>query len=199
MSYLNLLVATGALLLMLTSCTGERPVDDTPGDAPAPPGAGAEGTSPAARDSLRVELLDAVGAAVGTAFLRPRDGGVELAIHARGLPPGPKGFHIHENGVCEGPSFQTAGGHFNPTGRQHGRAHPDGPHAGDLPNLEVRADGTADTVVVAAGVTLAGGQPNSLQKEGGTSLVVHAQPDDDQSQPAGNAGDRIACGVIAVP
>jgi len=111
------------------------------------------------------------------------------------LPPGTHGFHVHAVGKCEGPDFKSAGGHFNPAGKQHGLENPAGPHAGDMPNLVVGADGTGTATVKLTGVSLDGG-PDSLFHEGGTSLVVHAGPDDMKTDPAGNSGARIACGVI---
>jgi Cu-Zn family superoxide dismutase len=120
---------------------------------------------------------------------------VVLRLRAWDLPPGIHGFHIHESGVCESPAFETAGGHFNPFGKKHGLKNPDGPHAGDLPNLLVLPDGTVELTITVPGVTLRPGR-NSLLRPEGASLVIHADPDDGKSDPAGNSGPRIACGII---
>lgn len=151
---------------------------------------------PALPAPATAQLIDGTGAAVGTATLTQRENGVEIVLEARGLPAGQVlGFHVHERGLCETPGFQSAGGHFNPGNRQHGMEQPGGPHAGDLPNLRVGADGSARLAVLNPHLSLGTG-PNSLLREGGTALLVHAQRDDYHSQPTGDAGDRIACGVI---
>ncbi len=116
-------------------------------------------------------------------------------MNVAGLPPGAHGIHIHESGVCQEPDFATAGGHFNPRGRKHGLAHADGAHAGDLPNMVVNAAGKARYETANVRITLGDG-PNSLFKPGGTSLVIDRDPDDQLTDPAGNSGPPIACGVI---
>ncbi len=143
----------------------------------------------------KAELKDAKGQPVGEATLTQTPQGVRIAFNLKDLPPGEHGLHIHEAGKCEAPDFKTAGAHFNPSGKHHGSMNPQGEHAGDLGNLTVNRSGTARTVVVAKAVTLEPGD-NSLLKEGGTSLVIHADKDDLKTDPAGNAGARIACGVI---
>lgn len=143
----------------------------------------------------QAEIQDASGKSIGTATFTEQKEGVKVEIAVSGLPPGQHGFHIHENGTCLPPDFKSAGGHFNPFKKHHGSDNPAGKHAGDFPNLEVKDDGTAKATVVAAGATLKKG-PGSLLKPGGTAIVIHADPDDYQSDPAGNAGDRVACGVI---
>ncbi|MFK2824766.1 superoxide dismutase family protein [Bacillus sp. B190/17] len=148
-------------------------------------------------DSLTIDLNNSDGKKIGTAKLEQADTGVLIKVEASDLPPGAHGFHIHETGKCDGPAFESAGGHFNPTGASHGMDHEKGSHAGDLPNLEVGEDGTVKTEVTAEHVTLVSGEENSLLDEDGSALVIHAKPDDGKSQPAGDAGDRIACGVIA--
>ena len=119
-----------------------------------------------------------------------------IKVNAKDLPEGPHGFHFHEVGNCEVPDFESAGGHFNPTEADHGLEQDNGPHAGDLPNLEVGEDGIVDEEFVAEHVTLKTGEVNSLLQEGGTALVIHAEADDGTTQPSGNSGDRIVCGVI---
>lgn len=149
--------------------------------------------------SVEVELMDREGVSVGMAFLKELDKGVEIVVEASHLPEGLHGFHVHENGVCDTPTFETAGGHFNPTDKEHGFDNPKGPHAGDVHNLDVQADGSVQQTFYNEAVTLKQGKANSLMHEAGTSLIIHADPDDYVSQPAGNAGDRIACGVIYPP
>lgn len=141
------------------------------------------------------DILDPAGKTIGTATLTEQKDGVKIVLRVSGLTPGKHGFHVHENGVCTSPDFKSAGGHFNPFHKHHGIDNPQGKHAGDLPNLEVNNDGTAETTIVATGTTL-GKDPGSLLKEGGTSIVIHAGPDDNMSDPAGNAGPRVACGVV---
>jgi Cu-Zn family superoxide dismutase len=148
-----------------------------------------------AGEGAQARLLDPSGKEVGTARFEPAAGGVKVDVKVTGVPPGTHGFHVHAVGKCEAPDFKSAGPHFNPAGKQHGHANPQGAHAGDLPNLEVKPDGTGQLSVVAQGLTLGEGQ-GSLFQPGGTALVLHADPDDGQTDPAGNAGARIACGVI---
>jgi Cu-Zn family superoxide dismutase len=142
-------------------------------------------------------LKDKMGQQVGLATLTEGPSGVRIEVAGVGLPPGPKGIHIHAVGKCEPPEFTSAGAHFNPAGKKHGRLSPDGVHAGDLPNLMVTPLGAAGLDVTTKAVTLKGGVPASLFGAGGTSLVIHALPDDERTDPTGNSGGRIACGVIA--
>lgn len=147
-------------------------------------------------EAVQVQLNNGDGETVGTAMLEEGDDGVNIRVEATNLPEGSHGFHIHEKGVCEEPDFESAGGHFNPEDTNHGFDDPDGPHAGDLPNLEVGEDGSVNEDFVAEGVTLEKGKDNSLLDGDGTSLVIHADADDNKSQPSGDSGDRIACGAI---
>lgn len=146
--------------------------------------------------SVLVDLKDADGQTTGTAELSETKEGVKVHVKAEGLSPGKHGIHFHEKGVCEGPDFKSAGGHFNPTGKEHGLEMSGGPHAGDLPNLEVEEDGTVDDEFTTKLVTLEEGEKNSLLQDGGTALVIHDGEDDGESQPSGDSGDRVACGVI---
>ena len=144
-----------------------------------------------------VTLRDAAGRTVGTALLTPATEGVQVVLSVNGVSAGMHGVHIHQTGLCDPPEFTSAGGHFNPANRQHGFENPAGHHAGDLPNMTVGADGRGSLSAVARGATLEGNGPNSLRKPGGTALVVHATADDYRTDPSGNSGARIACGVIA--
>lgn len=137
----------------------------------------------------RAELKDAQGKVVGTATLSEVAGGVKVALKASGLKPGDHGLHIHAVGKCEPPAFTSAGGHYNPGNKKHGQKNPAGAHAGDLPNLKVGADGASALEVTAAGVM--------LKDAVGLALVIHADPDDEKTDPTGNSGARVACGVIA--
>jgi Cu-Zn family superoxide dismutase len=141
-------------------------------------------------------LADAVGKIIGEAVLVETSAGVYITVAVNGLPPGWHGLHIHGKGECTGPDFESAGGHFNPYNREHGYRNPNGQHAGDLPNILIGPDGTAAAIVSSPNVTLKEGQANSLFKEGGTALIIHAQEDDYKSQPSGASGARVACGVI---
>jgi Cu-Zn family superoxide dismutase len=142
----------------------------------------------------RAELKNADGKTVGEATLEQKGDTVRITASFTGLPAGTRAFHIHEVGKCE-PPFESAGGHFNPTGKQHGKDNPQGPHAGDLPNIQVAPDGRVKVETTAKGVSLGAGQ-NGLLDADGSALVVHEGADDYKSDPAGNSGKRIACGVI---
>lgn len=141
-------------------------------------------------------LKDKSGKEVGEANLIQTRNGVLLRLSVKGIEPGEHAFHVHAVGKCE-PPFTSAGGHFNPASHKHGLEAADGAHAGDMPNLHVPQSGDLTVEVLNTMITLASGQPNSVFGPGGTALVIHAKADDNKSDPAGNAGDRIACGVIA--
>ena len=140
-----------------------------------------------------VELKDKDGTTVATATLTEQSSGVRIVLTATKLPAGQHGWHIHTVGKCDAPDFTTAGGHFNPDAKQHGAQNPQGAHAGDLGNLTVGADGTARTDVVAKASLAAG---TSLLKTDGTAIVIHAAADDEKTDPTGDSGARIACGVV---
>jgi Cu-Zn family superoxide dismutase len=155
----------------------------------AEPDAGARGPA------ISATLKDRQGRTVGTLALADTSHGLLVRGTIDGLPPGPHALHFHEVGKCE-PPFTSAGGHFNPGQKSHGMLSPNGPHAGDLPNLVVPANGKLDFELFVPGLTLSSG-PTAVLDADGSAVVIHAKADDHQSQPAGDSGDRIACAVVA--
>jgi Cu-Zn family superoxide dismutase len=140
--------------------------------------------------TARAAMKSADGADVGTLVLNTTPAGVMIQGELQGLPAGPHGFHVHETGACE-PPFESAGGHYDPAGAEHGFLAEAGPHAGDMTNINVEADGV--TIELLNTFLTLGPE---LFDEDGAAILVHAMPDDYRSQPSGHAGDRIACGVI---
>jgi Cu-Zn family superoxide dismutase len=169
----SLFAGLGSLVLLLTLGCGDS----------APPAA-------------KATLINPQGQKVGEAALTETPQGVKIVLKVENLPPGDHACHIHGKGACNSPDFMTAGGHFNPFGKKHGLKNSEGPHAGDLPDVKVGQDGKGSLEVVATLVTLKEGPKNSLFQPEGTSLVIHANPDDNITDPAGNAGARLACGTI---
>jgi superoxide dismutase, Cu-Zn family len=145
--------------------------------------------------SATAELHNAKGEVAGRVALRDTPNGVWLNVSISSLPPGSHGFHIHETGKCEG-DFKSAGGHFAPAGNKHGFLVDGGPHAGDMPNIHVPSDGRLNFEVFAPAVTLDEGAEGSLFDSDGSAIMVHSGGDDYKSQPSGDAGSRIACGVV---
>ncbi len=147
------------------------------------------------------ELKSSKGDPLGKATLTQTPKGVEVKVDLARVSSVAKSpelaIHVHETGKCEGPDFKSAGGHFNPSGQEHGFGNPQGHHAGDTEKpLVPSKSGEVHASFTLADVTLEAGKPNSLFKEGGTSLVIHDGLDDQKSQPAGNSGNRVVCGVI---
>jgi Cu-Zn family superoxide dismutase len=151
--------------------------------------------APPTETTARAELSNGSGQAVGTATFTQVGRTVRVLLEVQGLPAGVKAVHVHAVGKCDGPDFNSAGPHFNPGGRQHGALNPAGPHAGDLPNLTVEANGRGRLESATELLSLSGGATAVFDGDG-SALVVHAAPDDFRTDPTGNSGARLACGVI---
>lgn len=188
MNYKALVGAT--LLIALGACERGNQAEEEARTAEAPAVSGADVTN-------SVELRNAAGEVIGHAQISEEADGIRFALQLRGLEPGSAhGLHVHEKGVCTPPTFESAGGHFNPTQRVHGFADPNGPHLGDLPNVTADENGQIVTNVIANDVTR-GTEQTGLRRPGGTALVLHESADDYLTNPSGNSGARIACGVIS--
>lgn len=141
-------------------------------------------------------LYDTNEELIGEVTFKEMEKGLELSMIANSLSPGVHGIHIHEVGKCEAPSFESAKAHFNPTHKQHGIENPLGPHAGDLPNITVDQEGEVQLNFITPDFTLKKGEENSIFDEDGSSVIIHEKADDYKTDPSGNSGARIACGVI---
>nr|WP_294851688.1 superoxide dismutase family protein [uncultured Sphingomonas sp.] len=139
-----------------------------------------------------VPFMGGDGTTLGNVSVEDSPGGLVVTLAGAGMPAGVHGIHLHAVGKCEGPKFESAGGHWNPASKMHGSENPAGPHMGDLPNVTVAEDGSLSQSMTVSGVTLA-----QLQDADGTALVIHAKADDNKTDPSGNSGDRIACAVLA--
>jgi len=158
--------------------------------------AGCSAWSPSpSQPQATAQLINANREVIGNARLTEEGGGVRIYVQAEKLQPGMHGIHLHAVGKCDPPDFTSSGGHFNPMGKAHGLENPMGPHAGDMPNLMVGSDGKGTLDYTDKLVSLGSG-PTSLFSSNGTALVIHAGPDDQKSDPAGNSGARIACGIL---
>ena len=177
---LHLTFAAPLLAVTLAACGGQA--------------RGPEGEAMASPD-VSASLIDTTGARVGVATFSDSAGSGWLAVSVTGLSPGAHGMHIHENGACTPPGFESAGGHFNPEGKEHGTQNPEGPHAGDLPNIVAQGDGSADTALMIP-QSLLGSGAGSIAGATKRALVIHADPDDEKTDPSGNSGARVVCGVI---
>ena len=176
MTRMGMIAALPALALGLAGCRHEM-------DTGTPVTGGARATA---------MLVASNGQQVGRATATDVAGGVRFTMQVRAMPPGTHGAHVHTVGQCDAPGFAAAGGHWNPTTRQHGAMNPQGPHLGDLPNLMIGSDGRGTLGAVIPGITVA-----QMLDADGASMMVHAGPDDLMTDPSGNSGGRIACGVFA--
>lgn len=176
-------------LAALACAGGDSGTADSAGSPETAP-AGVAGTDPA---TATASMKDATGRELGTLTLTESAQGIALAGRLTGLAPGEHAIHLHTTGRCD-PPFESAGGHWNPANRQHGTANPQGPHAGDAPNVTVGADSAVAVQVTTTSGTLRGATP--LLDDDGAAVVVHAGPDDYRTDPSGNSGDRVACGVV---
>ena len=181
--------ATG-MAFLLAGCNAPDASTPPAEDAPATEAALNAGNAPAA-ERAAADLRTASGAAAGKATAATMNGRVMLTLQVEGLPPGQHGVHVHMTGKCDAPKFESAGGHWNPADAQHGLEAPAGQHAGDMPNLVVDDNGRGTLEYELKGATFAG-----LMDEDGSAMVVHASADDQKTDPSGNSGDRIACGVF---
>jgi len=152
--------------------------------------------SEAAAPVARAKLLAGDGTSRGDAVVTQATDGLHVLVRAQGLTPGMHAVHIHGTGVCTPPDFASAGGHWNPTGHKHGKDNPAGMHMGDMPNMIAGADGSGEMEYVIAGATIHGGATPLLDADG-AAIVIHAQADDNKTDPAGNAGGRVACGILS--
>jgi Cu-Zn family superoxide dismutase len=190
------LIAAVSAVALISAC--QKPAEPAANDMATANDMGAMNEAAPAAAAQSAQLMDADGKAIGTVEMSEDASGLTLKVTAAGLPAGTHGVHLHEKGMCEGPKFESAGAHWNPMTKQHGRDNPMGAHLGDLANMDATDGAEATSTYQVAGVTM-GGTGNALADADGTSLVVHAKADDYKTDPSGNSGDRIACAVLAPP
>lgn len=179
-------------MTVLAACGGNNEADqDNPDKDDATTDQGDD------QDTIQVDLENSDEESVGTATLEEKSKGVNVTFEGKNLPKGIHAFHIHEKSACEAPDFESAEGHYNPEDTDHGFDTEDGPHAGDMPNIAVDDDGEVTQSFLVKDVTLDENGDHSLVAGDGTSLIIHEGADDDESQPSGDAGDRLACGTIS--
>lgn len=194
----RLLIGTAALALAACTNTTATESDNVAAANVALTDEGAIVNRPAAAPTsggATAQLRTVDGKEVGTVTASADENGVVVTVDARTMVAGIKGMHVHSIGRCEGPKFESAGPHWNPTGRQHGKDNPAGPHRGDLPNLDVGQGGTGTVTFTLPGAAI-GGAAGLLDADG-AAFVIHAAADDYRTDPSGNSGDRIACGVFS--
>lgn len=177
----SVLFITISMLVMMTGCASKKSLLPVSGDKTL---------------TVTAPIINAEGLEIGVASFTETPDGMTIDIVAEGLTPGLHGTHIHEKGECTPPDFKSAGGHFNPTKKEHGFQNPKGFHLGDLPNIEVSAKGNVNVSLKLTDITLKKGAQNSILDSDGSALVIHEKEDDNITDPAGNAGERIACAAI---
>lgn len=186
----GLLLTIGGAALAAAACATDRTES-----AAAEPEGGAI-VSTIGPPVLNADLRAAEGRSLARAMVEQSGDSLRVRIEATGMSPGTYGAHVHTTGRCDAPAFASAGPHWNPTGQMHGKDNPKGMHKGDLPNLMVGADGRGSVEYTIPNAILSGMLPTKLVDEDGASVVIHARPDDYRTDPSGNSGDRIACGVL---
>ncbi|MDM5315284.1 superoxide dismutase family protein [Fictibacillus sp. b24] len=185
------------LVIVLASCGNKNKDDEHKNhDMEESKAASQAASSKVKGGSYIVNLINSKGDKAGEATLTQTADGVKVEVNATGLKPGEHGIHFHQEAICAPPDFKSAGPHFNPTEKKHGFLNPKGPHVGDIQNVKANKSGVVQDEVLSNLVTLLEGKSNSLFANGGTSLVIHDKPDDYKTDPAGNSGDRVLCGVI---